>query len=328
MGSLSSTANYIVPPYERADFRYDFTSPGGKSASSAQILITGDNNYTLWVNGELIGGGNDWQTSQSYCVALNPINNVFAAETVNFPPNNNPSAFISAIQVNFVGGSSQIIVSDASWRANNATTGFQSPSFDDSNWPHAVIVGNANSAPWHVPYPQPPASSLSISNSYWIWTNEISSPGGNAPIGHRAFRKTIDLPGGVLTRSGTIVISVDNGYTLYINGKQIGSAGDWTHAQRWKFTLDYPTDDIVIAVDAVNTGGPAGLIAAVEFDVANCDGCSSYLVYISDSSWKYNLGVPAGFQQPDYNDCNWPNAVQEGLYGVAPWGSIPTVNGN
>ncbi|KAF8626634.1 hypothetical protein AX15_004775 [Amanita polypyramis BW_CC] len=119
------TANYIVPPYERADFRYDFTSPGGKSASSAQILITGDNNYTLWVNGELIGGGNDWQTSQSYCVVLNPVNNVFAAETVNFPPNNNPSVFISAIQVNFVGGSSQIIVSDASWRANNATTGFQ-----------------------------------------------------------------------------------------------------------------------------------------------------------------------------------------------------------
>lgn len=306
------------------DFRYDFTPPDGKIASSAEILIAADNNYTLWVNGEYIGWGNNWEQGQQYCVNLNPECNVFAVETHNTIQS--PSALISAIQIMYTDGTTQIIVTDSTWRANNPTPGFQAPGYSDADWPFAVVLGNANSSPWQTPTTPPSASSVTLSNSYWIWTDEVTSSTSNAPAGHRAFRKTINLPGGLLASTGTIAIDADNGYTLYINGNLIGSGGDWEEAQRWTFTLGYPSNSIVIAVDAINTiVSPAGLIAAIALDVGICD-CSTYDVYITDDSWKYSLTVPLGFEQPIYNDANWPNAFVEGTYGVQPWGTPPIVN--
>ena len=313
-----------VPPHELGDFRYDFTPPFGEVAAFADIIIAGDNKYTLWVNGDYVGQGNNWQQGQEYCVRLGPGRNVFAVEIENEPPTS-PAALICAIQVTYTDGTTQTIVSDDSWLANDAVPGFQNPEYDDTLWPYAVVLGNANSSPWQTPTLRPPASALTLSSSNWIWTNEVTSPGGNAPIGHRAFRKNIRLPDGGLATRGTIVIDADNGYTLYINGNEIGQGGDWEQAQRWAFTLDYPTGDIVIAVDGVNTGGPAGLIATIALNVAICD--STYSLYVTDNSWKYGLIVPANFEQPFYDDSDWPNAIVEGPYGMSPWGNVPTVNG-
>ena len=212
-------------------------------------------------------------------------------------------------------------MTDGTWRANNAVPGFQYPGYGDARWPYAVVLGDANSSPWHTPTLPPPPPPLTLSGSSWIWTNEVTSPGGNAPIGHRAFRKNIRLPG--LATGGTIAIDTDNTYTLYINGKEIGQGTNWQQAQRWKFTFNYPTDDIVIAVDADNLGGPAGLIARITLDVGICGSTS---LYITDDSWKYSLSVPAGFERPNYNDGRWPNAIVEGPYGMKPWGYVPTVN--
>ncbi len=314
-----------VPAGAIGDFRYDLTPPAGQIASSAEILIAADNNYTLFVNGEYIGSGNNWEQGQAYCVTLDPECNVFAVEVHNRIQS--PAALISAIQVTYTDTTTETIVTDSTWRANGPTPGFQAPGYSDAGWLSAVVLGNANSPPWITPSTPPTSgSSLTISNSYWIWTNEVTSPTSNAPAGHRAFRKTINLPIGQLASTGTIVIDADNAYTLYINGNLIGSSGDWEVAQRWTFTLDSPTDNIVIAVDATNTiPSPAGLIAAIALDVESCY-CSTYDTYITDSSWKYSLTVPPGFQQPFYNDADWPNAFVEGTYGVQPWGTPPIVN--
>ncbi|KAK2467396.1 hypothetical protein APHAL10511_000631 [Amanita phalloides] len=317
--------NEQVPSYALADFRYDFNPLPGKIAAAAEILIAGDNNYTLWVNGERIGAGNNWEQSQGYCVKLKRGRNLFAVEIENQPPTS-PAALITAIQITYTDRSTRTIGTDGTWRVNDATPGFQFPRYDDSAWPYAVILGTANQSPWHTPYPPIPPSSLSISNSFWIWTNETDGPGGNAPVGHRAFRRTIRLPGGILARGGTIIFDTDNGYTLYINGKTIGAAHDWYHAQRWTFTFDSPTDIIVIAADAYNDGAPAGIISAIEFDVEEYY-CSTYSIFVSDYSWKYSYTVPAGFEQIGYDDSSWQNAVEEGPYGMAPWGDVPIVNG-
>ncbi|KAM6502725.1 hypothetical protein JOM56_002702 [Amanita muscaria] len=323
-----------VNPFVTADFRRDFTSPAGKAAVSSQIIITGDNNYTLFVNGEYIGHGNDWSISQQYCVRLNPGYNVFAVAVENeeIAPGNttpNPAAFIAAIQINYSDGTSGTIVTDSQWLGNVATPGFQSIRYNDAGWKNAFVAGPVNSSPWRTPTGPNGPSSLSIAGSYWVWTNEVppNSPMSVAPIGSRAFRKTIDVAGGATVRTGTIIIDADNAYDLYINGNYIGSGSYWPTAQRWKFTLDYPTDDIVFAVNATNTGGQAGIIAAIELDAVDCS-CTTTLFDITDGSWKYDLTVPPGFQQPDYNDASWPNVVVAGPYGVQPWGQVPTQNAN
>ncbi|KAF8343239.1 hypothetical protein F5887DRAFT_342249 [Amanita rubescens] len=298
------------PTDATGEFRYILGNvhPGGRPVS-AEIIITGDNNYTLSVNGHFVGQGNNWPVAQEYCVALNPEVNVFTAQVVNAPGGPpNPAALLAAIEVFYSDGTTKTIVTDRTWLAMKHGAGI---------WTHAHELGNANTPPWHTPTLPPPPAPLSLANSQWIWTKEpVSGAGGSKPIGSRAFRKDIALPGNVRATGGTIVISTDNAYTLYINGQLIGSHADWTHAQTYSFHLTPPTHNIVVAINATNFGGPAGVIAAVELNA----GCANF-VYVTDRTWKYNLHVHPHFQTG--NDIGWPFAVQEGLYGVAPWGAIP-----
>ena len=143
-----------MPPYTTADFRKDL-APDGKTPVTASIIIAADNEYTLYVNGDLIGHGTDFKQSQSYCVSFEPgCDNVFAVSVLNRPGTGgvaSPAALLTAIEVKYDDGTSATFVSDASWRAHSDTPGFQNAGFDDSTWSNAVIVGNANSGPWGEP---------------------------------------------------------------------------------------------------------------------------------------------------------------------------------
>ena len=321
-----------MPALATADFRCSFAAPLGKTPASANIIIAADN-YALHVNGELIGNGYNYRESQGYCVKLETgYNNVFAVAVQNQGTVPIPAALI-AISVAYTDGTSTDIVSDASWRANSDTAGFESVGFDDSAWPFAVVLGNANSPPWSVPSFPPSGSTLSLANSYWIWNNQVpaNSPTSVAPVGTFAFRKTYKVSGGLLVQSGTIIIDTDNQYILYINGNKIGSATDWRQAERWTFTLPSPASDIELAIHATNTDGPAGFIVAVAFNYYDCPG--SFVKVTDgtpDGTWKFSLAqpLPAGFEQPGYDDSSWSSTIVEGAYGVLPWGSVPTVNGN
>ncbi|PFH49028.1 carbohydrate-binding module family 67 protein [Amanita thiersii Skay4041] len=310
------------PPGTR-NFRRELNT-GRRRAVSAEVAITVDNSYSFYVNGNFVGSGNNWRVSQHYCVRLEPFRNVFAVRGTNEAAGNNPAGVLAAIQVSYADGSSERIVTDTNWRAHTDTPGFERPNFDDSRWRRAVVQKNAGDAPYgNIPLPpsQPP---LTIASSNWIWTNEVDGA-GNAPVGARAFRKTVRIPGGARVRSGTIIISTDNEYTLFVNGRRVGSGNNWQVAQRWVFDLP-PVDRVEIAVYARNLGGPAGVIAAARFDTAG-NGCSNSVTFYSDGSWKANRGTPPGFERFGYDDSRWPAATVEGPYGRPPWGRIPTQNG-
>ncbi|KAJ7924317.1 hypothetical protein B0H13DRAFT_1189441 [Mycena leptocephala] len=71
-------------------------------------------------------------------------------------------------------------------------------------------------------YLVPGAAALDFGNSQWIWTNEVS--GGAAPLGARAFRKDFTPPLGKTPVQADILMTVDNGLTLYVNGGEVGPA--------------------------------------------------------------------------------------------------------
>ncbi|KAJ7491254.1 lectin [Mycena latifolia] len=165
----------------------------------------------------------------------------------------------------------------------------------------------------------PRAAALDFSTSQWIWTNDVS--GGAAPVGSRAFRKDFTAPLGKTPVQADIIIAVDNGFTLYVNGAEVGTGGDFRFAER--FCVPLCTCLNVFAVTGVNAGGPAGLIATIL--VTYSDGTTSTLV--SDTTWRASVTVPAGYEQLSYDDSSWKPAIAEGAEPIAPWGqtTIPSV---
>ncbi|KAG6845077.1 hypothetical protein H0H87_000981 [Tephrocybe sp. NHM501043] len=329
-------ADGITYPPGNATFRRDFTPANGKVPISANILITTDNAYTLYVNGRTIGTGVDLRFAQRYCVPLVKDCNVFAIAAQNYQPAlpGNAAGVLVAIQIRYSDGFTDTIVTDGEWHAIGGTpAGFQQLAFDDSKWPAAFVEGAyPNTAPWNMPQyatlipPESQNPGPSLLSAKWIWTTEATSPGANVPIGARAFRKTVILPNGQLAAQAKILIATDNAFTLYVNGLLVGSGQSFTVANRYVVNFS-PTSRVVIAIYASNVppGGPAGVFAA--FDIVSCD-CSDDIYFVTDESWKFNLGTPAGFIAPNYDDSAWPTVVTEGGYGAQPWGptTVPTTN--
>ena len=328
-------ADGITYPPGNVSLRRDYYPTNGKTPLSAEILITADNAYTLWVNGEEIGAQANFHQAFRYCVPLESGCNVFAVEGQNAPstgPSNvgNAAGVISAIKIRYTDGFTDTIVTDAEWHAiSGAVPGFQQVAFDDSAWPAAFVEGPiGTTAPWNtIGVTIPPATDNpgpDLTSASWIWTNEVS--GGNAPAGGRAFLKTVTLPGGQLADSIVIDITTDNQYTLYINGLVVGSGTDFHTAQRYEVNF-IPSNTVMIAVWGFNSEGPAGLIAAAEIRGCGC-GCGANAFVVTDATWSFNTTAPTNFINPGFDNSGWPAAVVEGAYGISPWGRVPIPTSN
>ncbi|KAK0486835.1 lectin [Armillaria luteobubalina] len=299
-------------------FRKTIPHTNTKCPVCATIIVIADNRYTLYTNGAEIGSGIAYEgsgsASQVYTVGLSPeIDNVIAINATN---TGGPAGLIATIHVDYLDGTSETFVTDASWKTLKTATasGFENPSLDDSSWIAANVQGKAGMAPWGA-ISLPPALDLTQSN--WIWTNESTNAAVTTPVGNRAFRKTIQSPYGKGAVCAKVVLTTDNGYTVYANGQSLGSGSDYTAAQAYSVPQLNP-DENVFAVNGVNTGGPAGVIGTIL--VAYNDGTS--VSYITDSTWKSFVGVPSGFELPATNDDTWAAATISGKYGVSPWGAI------
>ncbi|KAG7448134.1 lectin [Guyanagaster necrorhizus] len=299
-------------PIGSRPFRKTIPHTSTKCPVCATILIATDNLHTLYVNGAQVGSGASFSDAQVYTVGLEPeSDNVIAVNGTN---TGGPAGLIATVLVDYADGTTETFVTDASWKTLQSAppAGFENPSLDDSAWIAAVGQGMEGVSPWgQTTLP----SALDITQSNWIWTNETSA--GNAPVGHRAFRKTVTSPYGKGAVCAKVVITVDNAYTLYANGESLGSGTDFQTAQAYSVPQLDP-DQNVFAVDGQNTGGPAGVIATIL--VAYNDGTS--VSYVTDTTWKTTTDLPTGFQLPATDDSTWSDATIVGQYGSAPWGAI------
>ncbi|KAJ7751110.1 hypothetical protein B0H16DRAFT_1841511, partial [Mycena metata] len=106
MGSIAFIKTYI--------------SGSGRTATSATISLTVVQQFTLWVNGRLIGasgdGADDWKSAQVFTTALNATSNIFSVLAVNDADSGVPApGLLAAIQVKYSDGSDDVIVSDSIW---------------------------------------------------------------------------------------------------------------------------------------------------------------------------------------------------------------------
>jgi lysophospholipase L1-like esterase len=147
----------------------------------------------------------------------------------------------------------------------------------------------------------------------WIWsTREAAS---KAAPGEVAFRKGFDVAG---VESATVVITADNAFDLFVNGRHVGS-GD-NRNKRWKFDIKplLVLGRNILAVRASNGGeDPAGLAAELAIKPAGKAATS----IVTDGSWKWSTRFGGRWATAEFDDSNWENAFALGAYGkTGPWG--------
>lgn len=153
----------------------------------------------------------------------------------------------------------------------------------------------------------------------WIWSNE-GDPSRQAPEGIRHFRKVfVGKPhdsAGPIVVEGDLDITADDAFRVWINGVEVGRGDNPGRVYRFDVARHIVMGPNVLAVEARNAGGPAGLLVRLGYVPSN----SPRLLIRGDSSWKWSKDAPEGWLRPEFNDSAWSAAGELGPYGQAgPW---------
>ncbi|KAF7299964.1 hypothetical protein HMN09_01004300 [Mycena chlorophos] len=341
--NLTSTA----PPGTIGFFR-TFTSPAGKTASAASIAITADNNFTLWVNGHVVGAtfpgipavDDAWKDGQALIASLNATTNTLTAIAVNFADNSTvggvtPAGFLAFVRVFYTDGSTTTFTTDTSWKTTTTLPSDWPLPADTSAFSTAEVSFPYGEGPWgtSVTITQADFSALDLINSQWIWST--SSAATSAPAGSVGFRKTVPSPSDKSPAYAIIVAAADNFFAFYLNGRFVSSPPDdpnsadetvygWEYASRVTVydlapssnTFDFFATNFLSQTS--NTESPAGFIAAIQ--IAYTDGTTD-VIYTNDT-WLQATSPSSGSALVAMPDTSLDTVDVLGEYGMSPWGFV------
>lgn len=130
-------------------FRKVFTvnRPVEKVADEAELAITADDAFTVWVNGKEVGSGQNWKQMFRFDVAPLIVNgkNVIAVKAT---AKAGRAGFLARLSYVPNGQPRRAIATDTSWKfANAAGKDWEKPSFDDAGWKYAHAIGAYGQVP-------------------------------------------------------------------------------------------------------------------------------------------------------------------------------------
>ena len=169
-----------------------------------------------------------------------------------------------------------------------------------------------------------PAANLR--NAAWIWYPE-GDPRKDAPVGKRYFRRRFGVKDAPLLE-GSVAITADDRFTLYVNGHKVGTSDEGAYAWRKPKAFDIKKwlkpGENVLAVEAENV--------AAENNAAGPAGLSMWVTVITDpyernefsisEAFKASNEYAEGWEKPDFDDSKWKRSKSLGRMGTAPWGRV------
>ncbi len=177
---------------------------------------------------------------------------------------------------------------------------------------------------WFCPLAAAQDGAMGLDDAQWIWSlpGELADAQTRpAEVGY--FRASMTLPEKQAIESAEVIITADNLFALYVNGRIAGesevSNDAWRHPQRFEISSLLVPGRNLLAVEAVNTlPGPAGLIATIQVRPKGGEAVS----LATDAAWKCASTLQTDWQQPSFDDQKWPAAQVVGQFGDAPWGKV------
>ncbi len=312
-------------PAGKVYFRRVVEISGDKKIAKMTALFSADNSHVLWVNGEKLGQGGNYNQLNEYDITdtVKPGKNVVAIMAENVGPAANPAGLIGCIRIEYEGESLEVIPTNESWKASSSEAAdWLSKSFDDSQWIAAKVVGKFGSDPW---------GEISASDS--------ESEARRLPARYLRREFGVDKP----VKQAIVYVCGLGLYELYLNGGKIGDRVLQLGLTEYEKRVFYETFDVTnkltagsnvagvilgngrfyaprlkVPIFTKNYGCPQLLFQLV---IDYADGTRD--VIISDKNWKVTDNGPiranneydgeeydarmelTGWRFPGYNDSSW-----------------------
>jgi signal transduction histidine kinase len=162
-------------------------------------------------------------------------------------------------------------------------------------------------------YLTPPTNGLGC----WIWASNTFD-GQTCQLWN-----SFEIPANGVVTNARLVMTVDNEFTLNLDGRELGRGAEWRELFIFDLTQSLAPGKHVLAVKALNSFSVAGMIFGLKVEMA--DGRSFAIK--SDKTWQI---VPDGtkrWEKRTEPDPSWPSASIMAPFGGSPWWTVP-VNWN
>jgi len=170
---------------------------------------------------------------------------------------------------------------------------------------------------------KPSARAIDFEGAQWIWSSSAGLDPTSFAAGTTFYRAETDIPRDGTVRSAEVIVTADNDFTLFVNGKSVGeSAADnsaWHSPKRFDITKLVRPGRCVFAVEAVNTlPGAAGLLLKSEIRLAD----GRVVTLQSDEAWKCVSTEQENWQQLAFEHGSWESVRVLANYGGGLWGKL------
>jgi hypothetical protein len=157
-------------------------------------------------------------------------------------------------------------------------------------------------------------------SAQWIWYPE-GEPEMAALPGKCYFRRIVALDPDRIVNAARIVMTADDAFTCWVNGRQAGTGDNYTRVASLDITSLLKPGENLLTVEAVNTADspkPAGLIARlrIEYRVGQPQTIDT------DKNWKSAKTVKERWNTDAKSGEGWTAAMEMGRMGRWSWGEL------
>ena len=183
-----------------------------------------------------------------------------------------------------------------------------------------LTLGLAATAPFafgeekqiHADAPATPNTALDSLGS-WIWDAKTFDDQTCL------FWQTIDLPITNKIVNARLLLTADNEFTLFIDGREIGHGSDWRELFDYNLTLLMSPGRHVLAVKAINPTGFAGMLLGMRVELED----GQRIEIKSDQNWRIAPNESKSWKEMTRPPTSWAAAKVVGTFGATPWEVTP-----
>lgn len=125
-----------------------FSIPKSDAGTHAELRISADNAFRVWIDGQEIGSGSDWRTLSIYDLSgqLNPGTHVLAVEGFN---DCDKAGVIVGMRIKLASGRILHLQSDKTWHIIPlSVSGWRTMTQPSPAWANAAFIANLRQSPW------------------------------------------------------------------------------------------------------------------------------------------------------------------------------------